>query len=339
MKRDPLPTGKLDVHLLGKLLKQYAIADESVLLGPGVGEDAAAIDLGDKVLIVATDPITFATHEIGYYSVMVNANDVATTGAEPRWYTVTILLPEKDASESLVDRIFEQIHRACETLHISVIGGHTEITYGLDRPILVGQMMGEVQKEALITTAGAEPGDVILLSKGICIEGTSLIAREMERDLSSRGVSRDLVERAQRFLFEPGIGVVEEARLACQAGGVHAMHDPTEGGLANGLHELAMAAGVAVEVEIDRIPVYEESQVLCETYELNPLGVIASGSLLITASPPGAEKILDRADRGGVAMSRIGRVMGRGTPSVTMLTPEGDAPLPYFDRDEVVKIL
>lgn len=338
MKRDPLPTGKLDVHLLGKLLKQYAIADERVLLGPGVGEDAAGIDLGDKVLVVATDPITFATHEIGYYSVMVNANDVATTGAEPRWYTVTILLPEKDASESLVDRIFEQIHRACETLNISVIGGHTEITYGLDRPILVGQMMGEVQKKALITTAGAEPGDVILLSKGICIEGTSVIAREMERELCSRGVSRDLVDRAQRFLFEPGIGVVEEARLACQAGGVHAMHDPTEGGLANGLHELAMAAGVAVEVEIDRIPVYEESQVLCEAYELNPLGVIASGSLLITASPSGAEKILGRADRDGVPMSRIGRVMGRGTPSVTMLTPEGDAPLPYFDRDELVKI-
>jgi len=339
VKRDPLPTGKLDIHLLGKLLKKYAVADESVLLGPAVGEDAAAVDLGDKLLIVATDPITFATHEIGYYSVMVNANDVATTGAEPKWYTVTILLPEKDTSESLVDRIFEQIHRACETLNISVIGGHTEVTYGLDRPILVGQMMGEVQKGALITTAGAEPGDVILLSKGICIEGTSVIAREMERDLSSRGVSRDLVDRAQRFLFEPGIGVVEEARLACRAGGVHAMHDPTEGGLANGLHELAMAAGVAIEVEIDRIPVYEESQILCEAYHLNPLGVIASGSLLITASPPDAEKILERANRGGVAMSRIGRVMGRGAASVSMLTPEGDAPLPYFDRDEVVKIL
>ena len=339
MKRDPLQMGKLDVHLLRKLLRQYAIADERVLLGPGVGEDAAAIDFGHKVLIVATDPITFATDEIGYYSVMVNANDVATTGAEPRWYTVTILLPEKDASESLVDKIFGQIYRACETLNISIIGGHTEITYGLDRPILVGQMMGEVQKEALIRTAGAEPGDVILLSKGICIEGTSVIAREMERDLSSRGVSQDLVERAQRFLFEPGIGVVEEARLACQAGVVHAMHDPTEGGLANGLHELAMAAGVAVEVEIERIPVYEESRVLCEAFELNPLGVIASGALLITASPLEAEKILNRAERQGVAMSRIGRVMGRGTPTVTMITSEGDAPLPYFDRDEVVKIL
>lgn len=339
MKKDLLPTGKLDVQILRRLLRQYAMADERVLLGPGVGEDAAAIDLGHKVLIVTTDPITFATDEIGYYSVMVNANDVASTGAEPRWYTVTILLPEKDATEGLVDKIFGQIYRACQALNVSLIGGHTEITHGLDRPILVGQMMGEVEKEALITTAGAEPGDLILLSKGICIEGTSVIAREMESHLSSRGISRDLVEGAQRFLFDPGIGVVQEARLACQAGGVHAMHDPTEGGLANGLHELAMAAGVAVEVEIDRIPVYEESRVLCEAFELNPLGVIASGALLISASPPDAEKILDKADGQGVTMSRIGRVTGRGKPSVTMITPEGNAPLPYFDRDETLRIL
>jgi len=339
VKKGLLPTGKLDVHLLRKFLRKYATVDERVLLGPGVGEDAAAIDLGQKVLIVATDPITFATDEIGYYSVMVNANDVASTGAEPRWYTVTILLPEKEATEGLVDKIFGQIYQACQALNVSLIGGHTEITYGLERPILVGQMMGEVQKEALVTTAGAEPGDLILLSKGICIEGTSIIAREMESHLSSRGVARDLVERAQGFLFDPGIGVVQEARLACQAGGVHAMHDPTEGGLANGLYELAMAAGVAVEVEIDRIPVYEESRVLCEAFELNPLGVIASGALLITASPPDAEKLLDRAGRQGVTMSRIGRVTGRGKPSVTMITPEGDAPLPYFDRDETLRIL
>jgi hydrogenase maturation factor len=339
VKKGSLPTGKLDVHLLRKYLRKYAMLDERVLLGPGVGEDAAAIDLGHKVLIVATDPITFATDEIGYYSVMVNANDVVSTGAEPRWYTVTILLPEKDATEGLVDKIFGQIYRACKTLNISLIGGHTEITHGLERPILVGQMMGEVQKEALITTAGAEPGDLILLSKGICIEGTSVIAREMESNLASRGVSRDLIERAQHFLFEPGIGVVEEARLACQAGGVHAMHDPTEGGLANGLHELAMAAGVAVEVDIDRIPVYEESRVLCDAFELNPLGVIASGALLITASPTDAERILDRAGRQGVAMSRIGRVMGRGKPSVSLISSEGEAPLPYFDRDETLRIL
>ena len=338
MTREQLPTGKLDVQLLRKLLKQYAIADERVLLGPGVGEDAAAIKLGDRVLVLATDPITFATDEIGYYSVVVNANDVATTGAVPAWYTVTILLPEKEASEKQVDNIFHQIHAACEKFNVSIIGGHTEVTHGLDRPILVGQMMGEVQKEGLVTTAGAESGDLILLSKGICIEGTSVIAREKEADLSSLGIDQNVVERSQSFLFDPGISVVEEARLAHETGGVHAMHDPTEGGLANGLHELAMAAGVAIEVEMARIPIYEESRVLCEAFGLNPLGVIASGALLVTASPPDAKRILERAEGEGVAMIRIGRIKGQGKPSVTLITPEGETPLPYFHRDEVLRI-
>jgi len=334
-----LQTGKLDVQILRELLRRYSKTDGRVLLGPQIGEDAAALDLGERVLTVTTDPITFATDQIGYYSVMVNANDIATTGAEPRWFTVTILLPEAQGTRGLVDSIFQQIHQACEKLDISLIGGHTEITYGLDRPILVGQMIGEAQREALIATGGAKPGDLILLSKGICIEGTSIIAREKERDLESRGIPKDLVERAQRFLFEPGISVVEEARLACQAGRVHSMHDITEGGLANGLHELSMAAGVEIEVEKDRIPIYEESRTLCEAFGLNPLGVIASGALLITASPPETERILERAHRRGLTITRIGRVKAVGSASVTMVTSRGYEPVPYFDRDEVVKIL
>jgi hydrogenase expression/formation protein HypE len=338
VKRKPLPTGKLDVQILRRLLRRYSRIDERVLLGPRIGEDAAAIDMGEKLFIVATDPITFATSEIGYYSVMVNANDIVTTGAEPRWFTIDILLPEAMGTEALVDSIFNQIHQACGKLNISVIGGHTEITYGLDRPILVGQMMGEVQKQALITTAGAKPGDHILLSKGICIEGTSLIARERERDLLSRGISKELVRQAQRFLFDPGIGVVEEARLALHAGCIHSMHDITEGGLANGLHELSMAAGVKIVVEKDRIPVYAESQILCEAFGLNPMGVIASGALLISASPPEAKRILETAQGQGMAMTRIGHIDAAGAPSVTMVTPNGYEAVPYFERDEITKI-
>jgi hydrogenase expression/formation protein HypE len=338
VKRKPLLTGKLDIQILRRLLQRYSKIDERVVLGPAIGEDAAAIDMGEKLFIVATDPITFATSEIGYYSVMVNANDIVTTGAEPRWFTVDILLPEAMGTEVLVDSIFNQIHQACEKLNISVIGGHTEITYGLDRPILVGQMMGEVQKEALITTAGAKPGDHILLSKGICIEGTSLIARERERDLLSRGISKELVGQAQRFLFDPGIGVVEEARLALHAGGIHSMHDITEGGLANGLYELSMAAGVKIVVEKDHIPVYAESQILCEAFDLNPLGVIGSGALLITASPPRAERILETVQEQGITMTRIGHIDTATPPLVTMVTPNGYEPVPYFERDEVAKI-
>jgi hydrogenase expression/formation protein HypE len=333
-----LRTGKLDVHILRRLLQRYTITDETVLLGPRVGEDAAAIEIGEKVLVVATDPITFTTDEIGYYSVVVNANDIATTGAKPRWFTVTVLLPEAQAREDLVDSVFQQIHRACEKLGISLIGGHTEITRGLDRPILVGQMIGEVEREALITTGGARSGDLILLSKGICIEGTSIIAREKQADLSLRGIAPDLIERARRFLFDPGISVVQEALLAFQAGRVTSMHDITEGGLANGLHEVSMAAEVAIEVEERRIPIYEESRALCDAFGLDPLGVIASGALLITASCPEAEKILEKAHGHAVPITVIGRVQAVGTPSVTMVTPKGHEPVPYFDRDEILKV-
>lgn len=339
MKSKMLPTGKLDINILRELLKRYPVNDKTILVGPQIGEDAAAIDMGKRALIVTTDPITFATNEIGYYSVMVNANDIATTGAEPRWFTVTILLPESVGTEDLVDSIFRQIHLACEKLGISLIGGHTEITYGLERPIIVGQMMGEVKKESLISTGGAQPGDLILLSKGICIEGTSLIAREKAGDLLSRGIPKDLVERAKGFLFDPGISIVEEARLAFRAGRVNSMHDPTEGGLADGLHELSMAAGVKIEVEKDCIPIYEESQILCEAFYLDPLGVIASGTLLVTASPSESEKILVKAHEHGITMTKIGRVKAFGSPSVTMATPRGSEPVPYFERDELVKIL
>ncbi len=338
MKGNLLPTGKLHIQILSKLLRQHSQIDKRVLLGPGIGEDAAAIDMGDKALVVTTDPITFATDEIGYYSVIVNANDIATTGADPKWYTVSILLPEGAGTEDLVNSIFRQIHQACNQLNITVVGGHTEVTYGLDRPILVGQMIGEVEKRALVTTAGAKPGDDILLSKGICIEGTSLIAREKGSDLVSRGISKDLVENAQRFLYDPGISIVEEARMAFRMGQVHAMHDITEGGLADGLYELSIGAGVRIEVEKNRIPVYAESQVLCDALGLNTLGVIASGSLLITASPPVAERILEEAQMKGLALTKIGHVEAAGSPSVTMLTPGGREPVPYFDRDEVVRI-
>jgi hydrogenase expression/formation protein HypE len=154
----------------------------------------------------------------------------------------------------------------------------------------------------------------------------------------SRGISKDLVENAQRFLYDPGISIVEEARLAFRVGQVHAMHDITEGGLADGLYELSIGAGVRIEVEKNRIPVYAESQVLCDALGLNTLGVIASGSLLITASPPVAERILEEAQMKGLALTKIGHVEAAGSPSVTMLTPGGREPVPYFDRDEVVRI-
>ncbi len=264
MKRHRLPTGKLDMELLQQLLDGLHGDDPSVIVGPGVGRDVAILDAGGPEYLVAkTDPITFATDAIGYYCVTVNCNDIATCGGTPRWFLTTALLPEDQTTPQLVTDIFHQIDTACADIGVIPAGGHSEITYGLDRPILVGTMLGTVPKDSYITSAGAQVGDTILLTKSIAIEGTSLIVRE-KRDEAIEGTSlivrekrdellaRDFepeqLDAAAGLLFEPGLSVLPEARIVCQTADVHAMHDPTEGGLATGLWELAIASGVGMEI-------------------------------------------------------------------------------------------
>ena len=338
MIQDRLETGKLPVTILRRLLERYSTAHDRVILGPRIGEDVAALDMGDRALVITTDPITFATEEIGYYSVMVNANDMATSGAVPQWFTATILLPENTTTRKSAEDIFEQLHRACEELSVCLIGGHTEITPNLDRPVVVGQMLGEVDKDRLIATSGAQPGDTILLTKALCVEGTSIIAREKETDLRAHNVPGEVIEKARNFLFDPGISVVSEARLACDTVKVHSMHDITEGGLANGLHELAMAAGVKVVIDRDRIPVYRESEILCRALGLDPLGVIASGSLLVTLAPDEALHLTETARHRGLSFTVIGRVEKHAAPAVLFAGDGENEPVPYFQRDEIVKI-
>jgi len=227
---ETLAVGKLDMEFLTALLEQYARTDdERVVVGPRVGEDALVIDFGDRFLVAKTDPITFATDEIGWYAVNVNANDIATTGAICRWFLATLLLPEGRTTKQLVETIFAQMSQACRSLDIALCGGHTEITYGLDRPIVVGQMLGEVEREALVTTDGMRVGDDLILTKGIAIEGTAIIAREKADALANK-FRPDFIARCQGFLHDPGISVVADARLATAQARIHAMHDPTEGG-------------------------------------------------------------------------------------------------------------
>jgi hydrogenase maturation factor len=333
-----LPVGKLDINFLQSLLDKYKKTDRQVLLGPKIGEDAAVINLDGTILVVATDPITFATDEIGYYSVVVNANDVASCGIRPRWFSVTVLLPECENNEKITDRIFQQIHDACEKFNISLIGGHTEITHGINRPIVVGQMIGQGNEKSLIITGGAQPGDRVLMSKGVCVEGTAVIAREKEAFLLEQGISRGIVDNAKNFLFDPGISIVEEASLASESARINSMHDITEGGLANGLNEIAIASGVEIEIEFIKIPFFDETKIICDALGLNPLGVIGSGSLLITAKPGETEKIVKKCREARMLISIIGRVTRVGSPRVTMVKPEGSEKLGYFQRDEIVKI-
>ncbi|MCD5401023.1 AIR synthase family protein, partial [candidate division NPL-UPA2 bacterium] len=272
-----LPVGKLPLELLEKFIEKYGGKDERVVVGPQIGEDATVIDFGEKYLVAKTDPITFVAEDLGYYVIQINANDIATMGARPKWFLATLLLPENKTTEELVEDTFSQVSRACRELDISLCGGHTEITYGLDRPLIVGQMLGEVEKDKLIRSSGARVGDDILLTKGIAIEGTSVIAREKGEELEEK-FGKEFLQRIRNYLHEPGISVVKEALLAVESGEVHAIHDPTEGGLATGLYELSKASKIGMIIYEDKIPVLPECRRLCERFGLNPLGLMASGA-------------------------------------------------------------
>ena len=331
-----LKAGKLPRSLLASLLERYASPAAGVILGPRIGEDAAVIEMADRYLVVSTDPITFATSEIGYYALTINANDVVTCGARPRWFLMTILAPE-GCTDAELERLFQQVDTACRQFEVGLIGGHTEITPGLDRPIVIGTMIGEVAKDRLVLTSGAQDGDDLLLTKGIAVEGTAILAREREGVLRSRGYAEAFIERAQRYLYDPGISVVREALVAVETAGVSAMHDPTEGGLSGGLYELSEAAGVGLEVDQAAIPILDETATLCQEFHLDPLGLIASGALVITCHPRDTDRLISAVRAAGVEIYRIGCVLPQAR-GVILIGPAGEKPLPAFERDEIVKI-
>ena len=332
-----LPTGKLPPELLDELLARHSRPDPRVVLGPRTGEDAAIIDMGDRYLVAKTDPITFATDEIGWYAVNVNANDVACCGAVPKWFLATLLLPEQRTDSALVERVFGQIAQACAALDVTLCGGHTEITYGLERPIVVGQMLGEVSPDAFLTTSGALPGDALILTKGIALEGTAIIASEKRAELAGT-MDGEEFDRCAGLLHDPGISVVPDANCAIAAGGVHALHDPTEGGVATSLWELARAAGVGVRIDEDALPVLESCRVLCRHFDLDPLGLIASGALLIAAASDAADGIVAALAGVGVSACRIGEVVADSEGCTLRNVSGRDRPLPQFARDEIARL-
>lgn len=333
------PLGKLPAFHLARLLARNRPTDPAVIVGPGVGEDTAvmALDAG-HYLVAKTDPITFATDEIGWYAVHVNANDVACSGAHPRWWMATVLLPEGQATPELVDTIFAQMSAACSQVGAQMVGGHTEITYGLDRPLVIGTMLGPVPRERLVTTSGARPGDLLVLTKGIAIEGTAIIARERGAALAGR-VDAATLARCADFLHNPGISVVRDAAVVLRAAAdsVHAMHDPTEGGVATGLHELAQASGCGLEID-GPLPVLPETILLCELSGLDPLGLIASGSLLAAVAPDALAAVLQALETEGIAGAVIGRVLAPEA-GVWMNALDGRRPLPAFERDELARLV
>ena len=333
-----LPLGKLPPDRLAQLLQRIAARDSSVLLGPGVGRDCAVMEFaGDQLLVAKSDPITFATDEIGWYAVHVNANDLATTGATPRWFLATVLLPRTIGPEEL-EQIFDQLRAACADVGATIVGGHTEVTHDLTRPIVMGTLLGTVTRDRLITPEGARPGDAIILTKRLAVEATSIIAREKAAELRL-AFDGPFLERCRRFLHEPGISVLRDAQVALQAGAVHAMHDPTEGGVATALNELALAARVDLRIDLDAVPIYPQTQALCDHFGLDPRGVIASGSLLLAVEAAEAERVVAALQRNRIEATVIGHVMDKSVQPIVLAESEDRCePLRAFAQDEIARL-
>jgi hydrogenase maturation factor len=336
--RKVLPVGKLPLEHLRSLLWHLPKQDPRLLVGPQIGEDAAVIDAGDHYLVVATDPITFAADQIGRYAVHINANDVAVMGARPLWFFAVMLLPERRTTPEVAETIMADVRAACEELGITIAGGHTEITQGLDRPILVGQMLGEVAPARLVRKSRIAIGDLILLTRSVAIEGTAILAKEKGEQLRGQ-VDDNLLARAARFLLEPGISVVNAALAAAGVGdAVHAMHDPTEGGLATGLFELVAPAGLGLRIIRERIPVAPETGAICHALALDPLKLIASGALLIAVAPDGADSVMQAVEAAGVPVVVIGEVRA-AAEGITIVTDGAMEPLSPPVRDEIARAL
>lgn len=309
---DPLPVGKVPPGLLEHLLSRSGVAagGSGVLVGPGPGLDAAAVAVGGSTVVVAADPITMTTADIGRWAVIINANDVAVCGARPRWFCATVLVPP-GTSPGALEEIFASLARGAAEVGAAVVGGHTEVSAAVTQPIVSGQMIGVVA-ERLVTAAGARPGDVVVQIGPCPVEGAAVLAHSGHPALAS--VSGDLLAAARRAVDDPGINLVDEA-LDAVSGGASALHDVTEGGLAAALWELAAAAGVRLEVDPGAVAWFEPGVRLCDAVGADPWKTLASGCL-VAAVPPGR---VDRLLGSPVGSRRavIGRVVD-GDPGVVL---------------------
>ncbi|HEX9123097.1 MAG TPA: AIR synthase-related protein [Actinomycetota bacterium] len=326
----PLPTGKIPVGLLARLLGGLPPLPPEVRLGPRIGEDACAIEVPIGTLVVATDPITLTAKDIGRLSVIVNANDVAVTGARPRWFLAVVLLPP-GSTEPEVHALFQGMQEALAAAGVSLVGGHTEVTEAVTQQIVIGQMLGLAEGGRFIATGGVRPGDVLIQVGSVPIEGPAVLAREAAHLLGA--LDGTAVQAAREALLDPGISVVEPALLASDLG-ASSLHDPTEGGLAGGLHEMAHASAILLRIDSQAILWFEAGTAVCRTLEADPWATLASGTLLAAFPPARAETAL----RTLLARGHAAAVIGRAEPGSGVRDAD-DRPIPWPERDEVARVL
>jgi len=329
MSATVLPPGKLPTALLTELLGTIEWPPE-VRLGPAIGEDACALEVDRGVLVAATDPITFTGIDVGRLAVVVNANDVAVMGVRPRWFLAAVLLP-RDTTADDVRALFAGMRAALDGLAVALVGGHTEVTPVVSQPLVVGQMLGLAENGRVVTTGGVRAGDIVVQVGPVPIEGAAVLAAEAADRLS--GLDPATLEAATAATRVPGISVVEAALVAADLGAT-ALHDPTEGGLASGLHELAAAGGVGLRVDPTQVRWFEPGLAVCRELGADPWATLASGALLATFPPDQAREATAALSAGGHPVATLGAAeAGEGVRDT-----EGQ-PIPWPARDEVARVL
>lgn len=334
-----LPMGKLPNRFLGRLLAGLDKPGDSLIIPPGVGQDIAAARIdGEEVLVLKSDPITFTADSAGTYAVAVNVNDIATSGAAPRWLMVTLLFPPGSCVAE-IERVMRDLKRTSETHGLILCGGHTEITDAVTRPVVVGHVAGTVPRRALVEKSNMRRGDSLLITKGIAIEGTSILARELPERLAGLGVGKEEIARCRDLLTTAGVSIVREACIASASGRITAMHDVTEGGLATAVEELSTAGRHRIRVFRQRIPVLDETARLCRLLDLDPLGLIGSGSLLITCDASASQGVVKSIADAGIPATVIGEVLESGD-GIEAVNEKGE-PIewPRFAVDEIARVL
>ena len=329
--KPPLAEGKLPSELLERLLR-YTSRSPLIEVGAGPGEDAA-VARGAKRIVLAADPVTFTSERLGAYVVAVNANDIVAMGGAPVYLTTTLLLPPGITEENL-EKIFSDISSACARSGLLWVGGHTEVTPAVTRAVVCGQAVGFLSGPPL-STGGARPGDHLCMTKWAGLEGSTTIARERPGE-SLSVLGREAYETVLGWLDDPGISVVTEGRLL-QGLALTSCHDPTEGGIAMGIHEICRASGVGAVIQEESICVRDETRKLCLRFGMNALGLLGSGALLFTAAPSAAEEACQRIRNTGIPSAVIGNITRPGE-GVQFESAGARSPLVFSEQDEIIKL-
>jgi len=301
--------GKPSPMRLDRLLSgSYGNPSSKLLVGPGPGLDAAVLDIGNgQVMAIAEDPIFPAPklplEIMGQFTVHIGASDVAVTGIKPQFLTYTLLLPGT-SSETDARQLIRSISETAETLGITIVGGHTGWYDVVNVPIVGGvTVWGLAPYDQWISPGGAQSGDVILMTKGPSIEAAALLT-VLYRDKLEGKLDTSTLEKLCRRVDE--ITVVDDALIAFRIGGIHAMHDATEGGVLGGLWEMHASSGLPIRVDLDSVPVPEDIQALTDALNFDPWKAISEGTLLAAVNPHYVKQVTQAWGKAGIDHSTLG---------------------------------